>query len=283
MDSIQSCAMYLSAQPFWLAEKQEQTLIFLEQTCSPVAFAYEMTMHHGCAGLQSVPGTGLISLTVPLNSDHPRIQCSGPLNQSKLVPVPLGGERSFNCHFFPGKFTRILGIPSHLIADKEIFLEQYLNLGSLAERIIAAPDFHTRVSIMQKAVSFWAAQTKERKATHISDQFISLAIENSGDIRISEMEAQLGYSSRYLQKIVLEQVGLTPKTALENIRFQCSLQMMLAHPAYPLSRVAQQSGFYDQAHFTRAFRNMVGCTPAAFISRYISPSCKKLPSLPEIE
>lgn len=270
MNCVQNCAMYLSAQPFWLAEKQEQTLIYLEQTCSPVAFAYEMTLPSGCAGLQSVPGTGLISLTVPLNSQHPIVQCSGPLNCSKLVPIPRGGERTFNCHFFPGKFTRILGIPSDLFADKEVFLEEYLNLGPLAEMIAAAPDFHTRVSIMQKAVSFWAARTKERKAAKITDNFISLAIENSGDIRISELEQQLGYTGRYLQKIILEQVGLTPKTALENIRFQCALHMMLAHPAYSLSRIAQQSGFYDQAHFTKVFKKMMGCTPAAFISQHTS-------------
>ena len=141
--------------------------------------------------------------------------------------------------------------------------------------IAEAPDFRTRVSIMQKAVSLWAARTRERKATQISDSFISLAMEHSGDIRISELEQQLGYSSRYLQQIVLEQVGLTPKTALENIRFQCALHMMLAHPAYPLSRIAQQSGFYDQAHFTKAFKKVMSHTPAEFINQYACEPCQE--------
>ena len=264
-----NCAMYLSAQPLWLAEKQQQTLIFLEQTCRPVAFAYEMTLQTGVNGLQSVPGTGLISITIPLNSAHPIVQCGGPLRQSKLVPIPAGSEKSFTCHFFPGKFTRILGIPSYLIADKEVSLETYINLGPLAEMIAEAPDFRARVSIMQKTVSLWATRTKERRAMQISDSFISLAMENNGDIRISELEQQLGYSSRYLQKIILEQVGLTPKTALENIRFQNALRMMLAHPAYPLSLIAQQSGFYDQAHFTKVFKKMTSYTPAEFINQYV--------------
>jgi AraC-like DNA-binding protein len=227
-----------------------------------------MTVQAGVAGLHSVPGTELIALSVPLDSEHPIVQCSGPLNQSKLVPMPSGGERFFNCHFFPGKFTRILGIPSHLLADKEVSLETYINLGPLAEMIAEAPDFRARVSIMQKTVSLWAARTKERRAMQISDSFISLAMENNGDIRISELEQQLGYSSRYLQKIILEQVGLTPKTALENIRFQNALHMMLAHPAYPLSLIAQQSGFYDQAHFTKVFKKMMDQTPAEFIRQY---------------
>ena len=112
MNGIPNCAMYLSSQPFWLAEKQQQTLIFLEQTCTPVAFAYEMTLQTGAVGLQSVPGTGLISLTIPLNSEHPIVQCAGPLNQSKLVPIVAGGERSFNCHFFPGNLPKFLGFPA---------------------------------------------------------------------------------------------------------------------------------------------------------------------------
>lgn len=283
MNGIPNCAMYLSAQPFWLAEKQQQTLIYLEQTCTPVAFAYEMTLQAGATGLQSVPGTGLISLSFPLNTEHPNVQCAGPLNQSKLVPILSGGERSFTCHFFPGKFTRILGIPSHLIADKEAFLEEYINPGPLAKMIAEAPDFRTRVSIMQKAVSLWAARTRERKAGQISDNFISLAIEYSGDIRISELERQLGYSSRYLQQVVLEQVGLTPKIALENIRFQCALHMMLAHPAYPLSCIAQQSGFYDQAHFAKVFKKMMSRTPAEFIHQYTSQFFQDKQSLPLIE
>lgn len=43
---------------------------------------------------------------------------------------------------------------------------------------------------------------------------------------------------------------------------------MLAHPAYPLSLIAQQSGFYDQAHFTKVFKKMMDQTPAEFIRQY---------------
>ena len=49
-------------------------------------------------------------------------------------------------------------------------------------------------------------------------------------------------------------------------RIQKSLQL-IKEGKLSLSQVAVEAGFYDQAHFTRAFRATVGTTPAAYARR----------------
>lgn len=39
---------------------------------------------------------------------------------------------------------------------------------------------------------------------------------------------------------------------------------LLATSTMPLAEIAQACGFYDQAHLTRSFKALIGCTPAVF-------------------
>lgn len=47
------------------------------------------------------------------------------------------------------------------------------------------------------------------------------------------------------------------------LRFAAASEL-LATSTMPLAEVAQACGFYDQAHLTRSFKAVVGCTPAVF-------------------
>jgi AraC family transcriptional regulator len=51
------------------------------------------------------------------------------------------------------------------------------------------------------------------------------------------------------------------------IEFACRL---LQSSSLSVTQVAIQSGFYDQSHFTRAFRAHVGLTPGQFRSQFKS-------------
>ena len=90
------------------------------------------------------------------------------------------------------------------------------------------------------------------------------ALVSHGNVRMSDLAEQTGYSTRYLQRLMLDHVGLAPKVALENIRFQNALRILLENPFIPLSELALQGGYYDQSHFTKVFKDYMGITPAAF-------------------
>ncbi len=75
--------------------------------------------------------------------------------------------------------------------------------------------------------------------------------------------AQLtGLNPRYLIRVFRQQTGLTPHRYLTALRVHRSKDLLLTD--HPLSSVAADLGFSDQAHFTRVFKTHVQVSPGEF-------------------
>ncbi|HXV61360.1 MAG TPA: helix-turn-helix transcriptional regulator, partial [Vicinamibacteria bacterium] len=87
-----------------------------------------------------------------------------------------------------------------------------------------------------------------------------------GQVRICEMTRELGIGERQLQRKFLEYIGATPKQTARLVRFIHAYQK-LRQPFESLTRAAHLSGYYDQAHFIREFKEFSGLTPRQLLSR----------------
>lgn len=253
----------VSVQPFWEASKLNSGLLFDDKTGAPMAVAYELQADSQASGLTCVPGIGLVGILFSLDPNDPRAMCCGALNKSKKVSL-YEMSKVFSLQCFPGEFTRIFGVPSNELADSEIPLEDLLHAGTIAEEIACAETFAERMDLAKSFMRKYEARTREREIGKMTQAMMLDILQNHGDVRMSELEEQTGYSARYLQKVILEQVGLAPKTALSNIRFQNALRIMMENPNLGIAEIAQSSGYYDQSHFTKAFKEYMSMTPANF-------------------
>lgn len=59
-------------------------------------------------------------------------------------------------------------------------------------------------------------------------------------------------------------VGMTPHAWLLRLRLETALKLMHQRAGISMTEVAYAVGFFDQSHFTRAFRSAYGTTPARF-------------------
>jgi methylphosphotriester-DNA--protein-cysteine methyltransferase len=84
-------------------------------------------------------------------------------------------------------------------------------------------------------------------------------------ITIGELERKTGYSRRYLEILFKNHVGLPPKALAGICRFQKFYQKWAA--GVPFERVKEElyDYYYDQAHFTKAFKKMTSFSPEHFI------------------
>jgi AraC-like DNA-binding protein len=57
---------------------------------------------------------------------------------------------------------------------------------------------------------------------------------------------------------------MPPSELIRLARFQRALHRLQHHHRHSLTRIAMESGFADQAHFTRDFGRFAGVTPSAF-------------------
>lgn len=74
-----------------------------------------------------------------------------------------------------------------------------------------------------------------------------------------------GVHPSHLSRAFRQFTGMTVGAYLrrERVHFACSL---LHQSQYSLAEIAQEAGFYDQAHFSRVFRRQVGLSPKEFRS-----------------
>jgi AraC-like DNA-binding protein len=81
--------------------------------------------------------------------------------------------------------------------------------------------------------------------------------------RVEHLCAHAGYSPRTLQRLFREYVGVTPKWVLDRIRLHEAAERMAEGEA-DWAGMALDLGYFDQAHFIKAFKAVVGRSPAAY-------------------
>lgn len=87
----------------------------------------------------------------------------------------------------------------------------------------------------------------------------------AGQLRsVSAAAASAGITPRHLERLSHQWIGVAPHELVRLARFQRALHCLRHQPARPLSRIALESGFADQAHFTRDFGRFAGVTPGTF-------------------
>ncbi len=93
----------------------------------------------------------------------------------------------------------------------------------------------------------------------------ALAALAGGTLRsVSAAADAAGISPRHLERLSDRWIGLPPYELIRLARFQRALSRLQRHHGHSLTRIALESGFSDQAHFTRDFGRFAGVTPSTF-------------------
>jgi AraC-like DNA-binding protein len=86
-----------------------------------------------------------------------------------------------------------------------------------------------------------------------------------GVVDIDWAATQAGMSARQFRRRCLEESGLTPKRLCRVLRFRRSFTLA-ASRRLSWAAVAAETGYFDQAHLIRDFREFTGRTPMAVFS-----------------
>ena len=75
---------------------------------------------------------------------------------------------------------------------------------------------------------------------------------------------ETGYSSRHLARLFRERCGLSPKSLQRILRVNSAARRMQQPENVSLTHLAQELGYFDQAHFIHDFRAVCGVTPGTY-------------------
>ena len=84
----------------------------------------------------------------------------------------------------------------------------------------------------------------------------------TGGARVGEVAHEVGYSRRRLSTLVREECGVTPKEFQRVARFQRARGLL---GRSPLAEVAARCGYSDQAHLSREWSALAGCSPTTWL------------------
>ncbi len=157
---------------------------------------------------------------------------------------------------------RLLRVPMRELTNKTVPLEELL-LGAdeLTERLRDTHSWDRRFDLVEAFLARRLAQSEE-PTPGVAWAWRRL-LASGGRETIGALVRELGWSRRRLVARFREEIGLAPKAAARVIRFDRAVAELRA--GSPLPDVAHACGYFDQAHFSREFRELAGITPTTFI------------------
>lgn len=165
--------------------------------------------------------------------------------------------------FQPGGLHRFTGINQSEITDQKIPL--YDINKNLEKKIVEELEKSENIDILMERLDrlFLLLIDRIDEASELS-QMISLAVGNCGLISVKEISETVYYSSRHINRLCAERLGMSMKVFLRLIRIN-NVVRMLKKSNFDFLDVAFQCGFCDQSHFIKEFKLMLGMTPQEYI------------------
>lgn len=168
-----------------------------------------------------------------------------------------------------------------LPAGARAFLSMPLNefkgeLLSLSDTPLNAYDdlYHKLADVMSYSdkitlIEDWLSQViaPEQSALDIVNASLDLLNQHQGAVAISAIAETLDINPRRLERLFNDQVGLTAKEYARNIRIKQARFYLKQQPNLSLANVAYDLGFFDQAHFSKQFKQVVGISPKAYAGK----------------
>ena len=90
-------------------------------------------------------------------------------------------------------------------------------------------------------------------------------VATGGRVSIGALVGEVGFSQKHLIGQFRDETRRSPKTLARVLRFGRAIRMIKSGGGARLAEIAQDCGYYDQAHFSRDFRVFAGVTPTELV------------------
>lgn len=194
----------------------------------------------------------------------PAVLVHGVVTRRFVVDLS-GAGRVTAVKFRPGGFTALAGV----LPGRNTIEPLGGQLGVSAERLLTAvlapEDDDARAAVLDAALLPLASEPADAYVDLLG--LVGAMISDRELVRVDQVAALGGLSVRSLQRLFAGYIGVSPKAVLARYRLQDAAAAIDAGEVDDLAGLAASLGWFDQAHFSRDFRAVVGLTPSAYLRR----------------
>lgn len=162
----------------------------------------------------------------------------------------------------PPALTCLFGLDQSTLTGKVIDLPERIT--QVLSPVISAlkTDMNT-TAIFNQLDTLFLNQTDQAVLAPKVDTALGLIMERNGNIGVNELTETIGCSERKLERLFKRFVGLSPKFYARIIRLSYIFELMQEGDK-SWSDLVYDSGFYDQSHFIKNFKEFTGEDPSSY-------------------
>ena len=237
----------------------------------PVALA-AVVQHFWIVRWDFGDGPAQIRETLPHPNAHLVLEAGNArvhgVHTGRFTPVLEGQGAVFGVKFRPGGLHPFLRTPLSTLRNRSLPLQELFGTQGelLGPAVLSQQDDATMVAA---AVDFLVLHLPpvDGDVERVGRIVDGIAVDRSVNT-LDDLAAQWRMGKRALQRMFNEYVGVGPKWVINRYRMHEALERMEQDDALEWTRLALELGYFDQAHFIRDFKTLVGCPPAEYWRRY---------------
>jgi len=206
---------------------------------------------------------------------HPSVQLGLQEGRSRVHGVVKGrssywlrntGE-IFAIKFRPGAFYPFLKRPLSTITNRSIPITQIFGEDTKElERSVLGLEFGP--SRARVAEEFLRHRLPERDENALfAGEIIEEICLNRDIVSVDRVVERFGLNKRRLQRMFNTYIGVTPKWVIKLYRLHECVERLNSDEKVDFAELAQDAGYFDQAHFVKDFKSVVGHTPGGYLKQ----------------
>lgn len=179
----------------------------------------------------------------------------------------LGQVELMGIRFYEGGAYPFLGVPLNELRNELSLLDALDRPGLLRlyARLRKAASLSARIHLLEEWLIGRLTLGKERSM--LIPASLTMLRQREGCLPIPALAQTLAISQRQLERLYQSQVGISPKQYARLLRVETARLALKQMNEQTTTSLAAELGFYDQSHFIREFRSVIGMTPYAYMKR----------------
>ncbi len=189
----------------------------------------------------------------------------------KFGRVLQGQGRVFAAKFRPAGFYPFVQTPMTAFANKVHSLHEVFGADGdrLEAAVLAEPESAGQIELIERFLGERMPEPDPMVGT--VNALVEQIRTDREILKVDDIAQRSALSKRSVQRLFRQYVGVSPKWVIQRYRLHEAAERLAADPQMDLAQLAAELGYFDQPHFIKDFKALVGKTPAEYARTALTP------------